>query len=130
MRKARLFDTSLFRFLLVGVANTLLSLSTIYTAKWLLHMGDVSANLLGYTCALALSFMLNSRWSFRYDGSVLPALLKFIVVIITAYLLNLGVVIIAIRVFAINSYIAQALGIIPYTLFTYLGSRFIVFKPF
>jgi len=116
------------RFLLVGVANTLLGLSVIYAAKWLLRIGDMPANLLGYICALVLSFTLNSSWSFRYDGRILPAMMKFVAVIIMAYLLNLAMVMATIKIFKINSYIAQALGIIPYTLLTYLGSRFIVFR--
>jgi len=128
LKTARFLKMSAIRFLLVGMANTLLGLFVIYAAKWLLHMGDAPANLLGYACALILSFTLNSSWSFRYDGRILPAIMKFVAVIIVAYLLNFAMVMAAIKIFAINSYIAQMLGIIPYTLFTYLGSWFIVFR--
>jgi putative flippase GtrA len=126
-RRALLPDSSVVRFLIVGIANTLFGLLLIYSVKWFLALGDVIANLIGYTLGLILSFTLNSRWSFRYKGNTLSAFVKFMLVILTAYLCNLLVVIIAIENFKTNSYVSQAIGIVPYTLVGYLGSRFVAF---
>jgi len=54
--------------------------------------------------------------------------MRFLVVFGIAYALNLATVLAAIRVFGINAYIAQALGIVPYTLFFFLGSRYYAFR--
>lgn len=123
----RAIDFTGTRFLVVGVANTLAGLLTIFAAKYILGMGDILANMTGYAVGISLSFTLNARWTFRYSGKFLPAFTKFAIVLMLAYCLNLLTVMTAIRVFTINSYIAQALGIVPYTLFTYLASRLVVF---
>ncbi len=116
------------RFMIVGVANTSVGLFIIYAAKWLVGLNDVVANMVGYSCGFVLSFLLNKRWSFRHTGSVGPALFRFILVVLVAYLLNLSVTMLAINKFGINSYLAQALGILPYTIATYLGSRHFAFS--
>ena len=123
----RLIRHSAARFLTVGVLNTVVGLSIIYLAKYLGGLGDIAANVTGYSVGLLLSFSLNSKWTFRYDGLLLPAFWKFTVVFISAYLLNLACVLTAIRL-GLNAYVAQALGIIPYTVFTYLVSRYFVFR--
>lgn len=128
LSQKKLLDASVSKFLLVGVANTLFGLLVIYALKWFLGMGDAIANLLGYLCGLSLSFLLNSRWTFRYSGPQLPALVKFLVVIGLAYGLNLVTVLGVIRILHVDTYLAHLLGIPPYTIFSYLCSRFLVFK--
>jgi len=115
------------RFLSVGVANTVVGLLVIYLAKWLLHLGDVAANASGYSVGLLLSFALNSQWTFAYRGPRLPALVKFMAVILAAYGLNLATVLGAIAYFGVNSYVAQAMGIVPYTATAFLASKYLVF---
>lgn len=125
--KLSLLDLSSVRFLIVGLANTSVGLLIIYSGKWLIGLDDIAANMVGYSCGLVLSFVLNKRWSFRYKGSSGLALLRFFLVILVAYLLNLGLTLVAINSLSINSYFAQALGVVPYTVITYLGSRYFVF---
>jgi putative flippase GtrA len=116
------------RFVIVGLANTAAGLAVIYGAKWL-GLGDAPANAVGYAAGLCLSFALNKSWTFRYAGPTLPALARFLVVIACAYALNLVTVLQAIGPFGVNAYLAQALGIVPYTLFTYFASRWYAFRP-
>ena len=118
----------LSRFLSVGVLNALISLLTIYACKGIFHASDVAANAIGYSAGLTSSFTLNSRWTFAYRGDRLPALIKFLLVAAVAYGVNLLTVLAAIDHLRINGYIAQALGIPPYVLISYLASRFIVFR--
>jgi len=117
------------KFAVVGVANTLVGLSSIYLGKWLLGFGDVMANACGYSIGLALSFILNRRWTFRHSGPVIPALARFFAVFILAYLSNLVTVLLAIKSLEANSYLAQASGILPYTVIFFLGSRYVAFRP-
>lgn len=116
------------RFLSVGVVNMLVGLLVIYACKWFFHAGDVLANAIGYGVGLCTSFALNSRWTFGYRGPQLPALVKFLVVAAVAYGMNLAAVLLAIHWAGLNGYLAQALGIPPYTLTTYLLSKFVVFR--
>ena len=117
---------SLKRFSITGVINTLFGLLIIYIAK-LSGLDDVSSNVIGYSCGILLSFRLNSSWTFGYKGCQVRAFFLFIIVVCVAYFINLGVVLIAIHYFFVNAYIAQSLGIVPYALITYFGSKHIAF---
>jgi len=116
------------RFVSVGLVNTLVGLAVIYAAKGFFHVGDIAANVLGYSVGLLLSFALNSRWTFAYRGPHLSALAKFLFVALVAYAANLLTVLVAIHYFDSNGYVAQATGVVPYTLITYLASKYLVFR--
>jgi putative flippase GtrA len=116
------------KFALVGIANTLFGLSVIYLCKWFLQLEDILANIIGYACGLVLSFALNKAWTFQHRGALLPALLRFILVVLLAYVGNLLVVIWSINILHINSYVSQAFGIIPYAAITYVGSKCYAFS--
>jgi putative flippase GtrA len=117
----------LLRYLTVGALNTLVGLATIYLAILLFRANDVIANLVGYSFGLACSYVLNRRWTFASDGAVAPQLLKFLLVMLVAYLANLGTVLGLTRYFAVNRYLAQSAGALPYTIIGYLGSRLLAF---
>jgi len=116
------------KFLTVGIANTLTGLAAIYLCRWLFRFDDVLANIAGYIFGLTVSFLLNRSWTFQSSSAVMPAALRFLAVFAIAYPTNLIVVLIAIRVFGVNPYVAQALGIPPYTALFYLGSRYFAFN--
>ena len=118
---------TLLKFLLVGVANTLVGLSAIYFAMYFLQLGIVPANAFGYSIGILLGFALNKTWTFSSHGRVVPAFLRYLLVLAVAYGANLATVLFANSHFNLNPYIAQALGIIPYTVIGYLGSRYFAF---
>lgn len=116
------------KFLSVGVVNTVTGLLIIYAAKWFFDLGDVVANVCGYSVGLLVSFTLNSRWTFAYDGPQLHALAKFLLVTLVAYAINLLTVVVAIHFFELNGYVAQAMGVPPYTLTSFFLSKYMVFR--
>lgn len=118
--------TTILRFLLVGVGNTLVGLGSIFGAKGVLGMGDVAANAFGYSIGVAVSFTLNRAWTFQHGGSVSKSLKLFLLVQVAAYFVNLLCVLLLIDS-GVNTYLAQALGIAPYTIVSYLGSRYLAF---
>jgi putative flippase GtrA len=114
------------RFGLVGVLNTITGLSIIYLLKWAFSVPDFPANLGGYAVGLIVSFVLNSRWTFASKRPAASSLPRFALVILVSYVINYAVVALALHS-NVNSYAAQAMGILPYSLTTYFGSRFFVF---
>ena len=122
-------ERSAQRYAAVGVANTALGLGIIFAAKAMLGLGDVGANVLGYGIAVLVGFALNKRWTFEHRGNVPRALLRYLVVLLAAYAANLCVTLVAIQGLHVNSYWAQAMGVVPYAVTGYLGSRFFVFAP-
>src|SRR5512139_1279357 len=115
------------RYLAVGTLNTLTGLLVIYACKWPAGFGDVTSNLIGYGVGILLGFQLNKKWTFDHQGSYLPSLVRYLAVLCCAYVVNLATVLYSINVLGLNSYLAQALGIGPYTLIGYLGSRHFAF---
>lgn len=122
----RLIQHSAIRFCLVGLVNTAVGLSLIYAGKFIFGLGDILANAIGYAIGLMVSFTLNSRWTFRYDGPVWPALLRFLVTFAISYAANIATVLAVIGAGG-NSYLAHAIAVVPYTTTFYLLSRFMVF---
>src|SRR5215467_6101265 len=116
------------RFLLVGVANTLAGLTVVYLAKLLLGFGDFAANASGYACGLAIGYLLNSTWTFDYRGGNAAAIGRFLLAFLAAYAANLLTVWTAIHHLHLNGYLAQTLGIVPYTVCFYLLSKLFVFR--
>lgn len=118
---------SLLRFLLVGVANTMVGMGTIFICLQL-GMHDVAANAVGYGLGLLFSFFGNRAWTFRHNGPVWPAAWRFGVVFAFAYAANLLTTLAALQLLGTGSFLAQLAGMPPYTVLFYLGSRFLVFK--
>jgi putative flippase GtrA len=116
------------RFLTVGVLNTLVGLSVIYACMGWLGMSDGWANASGYAVGLCVSFTLNRRWTFAHQGAIAPAAMRFLVVAAIAYATNLATVMGCIHGLGMNSYLAQALGVPPYTLTAYGLSRLWAFR--
>lgn len=128
MKRSEIFSFQFVRFLVVGVANTMVGLSVIYSAKYFFHAGDVTANAIGYGVGICVSFILNSRWTFAYRGLMASAAVKFFLATAVAYAANLLTVMAAIDGFGINTYLAQALGMPVYTVVAYLASKYVVFR--
>lgn len=122
-----MIDAKLLRFLMVGVANTMLGLGVIWFSMYVLGLGIVSANAIGYGCGIVLSFFLNRNWTFNHSGSQMPALLRFLAVTAVAYGTNL-VVVVNVRHLGINGYMSQLSGAPFYTAVGYLGSRLFAFR--
>jgi putative flippase GtrA len=115
------------RYVLVGVANTFVGLGVIYAAMYFLHFSDALANSMGYLVGVIISFFLNRNWTFAHTGSIAPALARFIGVLLVAYFANLATVLALIDIWGFNPYVAQAVGVLPYTALGYFGSRYFAF---
>lgn len=116
------------KFLCVGMANTSVGLAAIYLAMYFLRLDDITANALGYGVGILLGFALNKRWTFANRDGLVTTLVRYLIVIAMAYVINITVVLSVEYYLGVNSYLAQATGIIPYTLFAFVGSRYYAFR--
>ncbi len=118
---------TLFRFLLVGIGNTLVGLSCIYFAMYFLHFELVKANAFGYAAGIMLGFVLNKTWTFNNNSHVIYSFIRYLVVLAVAFFANLKTVLYVDAHFSLNPYLVQVAGIVPYTIIGFLGSRFFAF---
>jgi glycosyltransferase involved in cell wall biosynthesis/putative flippase GtrA len=118
----------LVKFLIVGLFNTFIGLAIIYLAMYFLHFDEVAANATGYGVGVLLGFVLNKRWTFKNGNLLTTTFLRYILVIAVGYTTNLETVLFFANRLNFDSYLAQAFGILPYTLITYFGSKYYAFR--
>lgn len=115
------------RFSFVGVVNTFIGLSTIFTAMYVFRASPGLANAMGYGVGLVAGYGLNRGWTFRDSSPRGTSLGKYLQVVGISYLLNLLAVLGAISLAKVNPYLAQLLGLGIYTVCTFIGCRWFVF---
>lgn len=120
-------STELMKFASVGVLNTFMGLTVIYSLKWGLNWGDVTANLAGYLICILLGFVLNSLWTFGKSSLQAKHLLGYLLVVAFAYLLNLGAVLLSINLLDLPGDYAQLVGVPVFTLASFMLNKMFVF---
>jgi putative flippase GtrA len=118
----------LIKFVGVGALNTVIGLSIIYSLKWYLHWGDVSANLMGYMICIALGFVLNGRWTFGKSALSSRHLLGYLLVAVVAYVMNLFSLLVSLKVLDVTGDYAQLVGVPVFTLTSFFLNKIFVFS--
>jgi putative flippase GtrA len=117
------------RYGLVGLANTAVGLSAIYVAMQVFGWHYAAANVLGYGLGLAVSFLLNRRFTFRSSRALSPREpLFFLLVFGASYAIQLGALVICVETLHVNRCAAQALAMAVYTAAGYAGNKFVTFR--
>lgn len=118
----------LLRFIAVGSLNTLIGFSVILLLSRGLGLHDVLANIGGYAVGACCSYLLNKRFTFDSRKPHRRAAPAFALLIGLCLLINLGVLLLALRVLQWPSVAAQATAVLVYNLLFFLGSKLLVFK--
>lgn len=113
------------RFGLVGVVNTFAGLGTIWLSMYL-GLAPVPANIFGYAVGLSVSYVLNSRFTFR-GGRTEGAVFRFMVTFAVAYAVNMGLLLASIGPLGIDPYLAQLVASVGYTTTFFILSKFYAF---
>ena len=130
----KLFDSSLVRFLVVGVGNTLLSAVLMFLLEGL---GYWPSTAIAYVAGAVMSFFLNRSFTFRSGEVVWKAAVKFAVNVVVCYALGYGLARLLIPpqgpgLTALpgiwRERASKLLGMCLYTGLNYLGQRFFAFR--
>ena len=129
----KLFDPSMWKFLLVGVANTLLSIVLMFLLEGL---GYWPSTAIAYMAGAVLSFFLNRSFTFKSKAAFWPSVLKFAVNVAVCYLIAYSIaqplvtlVLSRTALAAIwQERIAKVFGMGLYTVINYFGQRFFAFR--
>lgn len=129
----KFFDSSIPKFLLVGVGNTLLTMLVEFMTEGL---GYWPSTALGYIVGAVVSFFLNRSFTFRSDADVKTAALKFALSVGVCYLIShavaqplCGAVLGTMGFEGIwLERLTKLGGMAIYTVLNYLGQRFFAFR--
>ncbi|MBA2875765.1 GtrA family protein [Thermaerobacillus caldiproteolyticus] len=77
-----------FRFLLVGLMNTAVGLSSMYMLLHLAHFSYWWATLIGNTIGAIVSYILNRVFTFQSNAPIADSAVRFLIVIMTCYFVS------------------------------------------
>lgn len=110
-----------FKYLLVGGLNTAISAVIIFIVQ-AAGARPVVANLVGYAFGVALSFLLNSKFTFR-TAATRQSAMRFLIVVLISYLANLATMLSVLH-FTHAPYVAQLCGIPVYVIVGFVGNKY------
>lgn len=130
---AKLIDTSIPKFLLVGVGNTLLSMVLMFLLEGL---GYWPSTAIAYVAGAVMSFFLNRHFTFRSQETLLRSAVKFAVNVAVCYVVAYALA------QPIAGWVLGNTGMAPvwqerltklggmalYTVLNYFGQRFFAFQ--
>jgi putative flippase GtrA len=117
-------------YIIVGVLNTFTSFAIIFVML-LFGLTDALSNFFGIVGGIFQSIILNSKLTFRQKNLTYYKSLKFFLILLIAYLINLITLSISIDYFGYSSLVAQIIGITCYVTISFLClNRFLFNKDF
>jgi putative flippase GtrA len=118
----------LIKYLVVGLANTLIGYGIIFGCMYLLGLGPVVSNIIGYGLGLVVSYVLHRKVTFRSTQSRQAEALRFLAVFGIAYALNLLVLMLLIDHWQVHQGWSQVIAGVVYVGASFLMQKFYVFK--
>lgn len=116
-----------FRFLLVGIANTVLGCAVIFGCMYLGGLTPELSNLAGYLVGLLMSYFLNRYFTFRSIQRCSTEFVRFVLVFLAAYSANLIMLVVFVRGVGIHAALSQVFAGVVYIGTTYLLNKRFVF---
>lgn len=120
----RFINLRFFRFILVGLLNTLFSF-TVYAALLRIGMDYVSANLGALLIGILFSFRTQSHFVFAMHDPI--RIFRFTALWGALFLVNIFLIA-RLMNYGLNSYEAGALALFPITAFSYISQKKWVFS--
>jgi len=134
MKNAVIFDQKFFKFILVGVINTIVGSAIMFLLYNAAHFSYWFSSACNYFLTSVLSFFLNKYFTFRVRHWSAFMVIAFVLTIAVSYLIAYGVSKPAMNYLLrdspkkIRENAALFIGMCLFTGLNYLGQRFIVFK--
>lgn len=130
----KLLDKTFWKFILVGVANTLFGTAVMFLCYNLLHLGYWVSSAANYVFGSILSYFLNKYFTFQNKEKGVRVILRFVVNITACYLVAYGVAkpLAAWALSGMSRTVqengAMLAGMCLFVMLNYLGQRFFAFR--
>ncbi len=130
----KLIDKKLFKFLIVGVINTLVGTAIMFGLYNIVGTDYWVSSITNYVLTSILSFFLNKYFTFENRTKSFSQILKFALNIVVCYVIAYGVAKPLIKFMLsgqsvkIRDNVAMLAGMCLFTGLNYIGQRFFAFK--
>lgn len=118
----------LFSYLTIGALNTALGYIIIFGMMYGVGLDPIGSNVLGYSCCLVLSFILNKKFTFKSKHPLREELPRFLISFTISYSINLLTVYALFYFFDAYGWVSQLAGGFVYVLMFYYLSQVYVFQ--
>lgn len=122
------------KFAMVGVINTIVGTTVMFVFYNVFHFSYWVSSASNYIIGSIISYLLNKNFTFRFKEQKYWSLLRFVLNILTCYLLAYGIAkpvmhwILTGFSQTIQENLSMMLGMGLFVVFNYLGQRFFTFK--
>ncbi len=122
------------KFAMVGVINTIVGTTVMFVFYNFFHFSYWVSSASNYIIGSIISYLLNKNFTFRFKEQKYWSLLRFVLNILTCYLLAYGIAkpvmhwILTGFSQTIQENVSMMLGMGLFVVFNYLGQRFFTFK--
>ena len=124
---ATLWQSRVLRVGQIGGLNNLLSYG-IFVALTLAGMPSIAAATITYATGMVVSYVANRSFTFRHSGSARRSLVRFVVVNLAGYALNVAILALFVELIGWNALVVQLGAIVVVATGIFLGMRFWVFR--
>jgi len=124
----RNFFIEAFKYGIVGVINTFLTLFIIWLLRSVLDTSLVLANATGYTAGFICSFVLNRSWTFKDNNNWIKGVFKFFIAFFICYMIQLAFVLLLKRWTVLPETYITLLGMIVYTCINFPFNKYFTFQ--
>lgn len=122
---------SVLLYLLVGALTTAISLATQYIPKALGFPTEINTTI-SWICAVTFAFFSNKVWVFKNESRTkidwVSQAAAFYGARLVTYFLELGFMILMVRVFSQNEYVMKIIAQIFILVINYLFSKLVIFR--
>lgn len=130
----KIFDKTFWKFILVGVVNTMVGTSVMFACYNLVGLSYWVSSAANYIIGSLVSFYLNKHFTFQNTEKGIKPVLRFVITIAICYLVAYGVAkplvscILRQQSQSIQENGAMVVGMFIFVGFNYLGQKFFAFE--
>lgn len=130
----KLLDKTFWKFILVGIINTLFGTTIMFIFYNIFHFGYWFSSASNYVLGSILSYFLNKNFTFKNKSRDIKVVLRFILNIIACYIVAYGLAKPLVKMIlngfssTVQENIAMLSGMCLFVLLNYIGQRFFTFK--
>ncbi len=131
---AKFFDRTFWKFILVGIVNTLFGTAIMFGFYNLLHLSYWVSSAANYFFASILSYFLNKHFTFQNKEKGAGTVVRFVLEISVCYLIAYGAAKPLTRLIlsgaskTVRENVAMLVGMGLFVILNYIGQRFFAFR--